>query len=74
MLNKENEWVICRNCREFRYMIGWCQDHDLGTPYLGEPSTYPIVIITCEPLAGWSNSLSREANYISFANFVVTKG
>ena len=64
-------WVIVRTRAEFLYMREWIWMSGQKQPLLARPTEYPIVLIVGgSGSPGWSDSMDRAANYVSFADFI----
>jgi len=70
-MKAKDKAVITRNRSEFVYMRSWCEDNGKGSPFMGEPESYPFMIcVGCDGLAGWIDRMDRNIEYVEFVEFV----
>jgi hypothetical protein len=66
--------AIITNCHaEFLYMVTWCEDMSMGTPFLGLPENYPFMVVVDVRggLSGWLNKTDRNIKYVPFIDFLL---
>ena len=70
ILEKESSVVIIKNNAEHAYFNKWAESESKMPPFLGDAEKYPIAFTTAGTLLGWTDSMNRNLNYISFDRFL----